>query len=186
MSESHYFIAIPLKQDIKKKLAAWQDHLKKELHYRQWTYPDDLHITLKFLGPVKQHQLNQLQTELSVIHEQNRFEMNIGSIGSFGNPKKPRVLWAGVKKTAPLVFLQRLVEECAQDTGFTSENRPYRPHITLAKKWNGQAETDRLADIKQQYQTDQAMMDVDEVVIYQIHPRKNPKYEIIETYKLSK
>lgn len=184
MSASHYFIAVPLKQNIKKKLAGWQHDLRGELPYKQWTHEQDLHITLKFLGPVDSKQLHQLKSELSVVENLDGFQVEVGSIGYFGNPKKPRVLWAGAEKASQLEKLQDTVETCAEKAGFAKENRSYKPHVTLAKKWNGDTGSDKIREIKNAYKKEIQLMGVDEIVIYQIHPGINPKYEAISVYKL--
>lgn len=181
---SHYFIAIPLDHALKDYFSIWQDSLKEQLPYKQWPYKEDLHITLKFLGPVEPNKLNDLINKLKGIEQLKEFELTVGTIGTFGNPLKPRVLWAGVEKTDELVVLHNQVEECAERVGFAKENREYRPHITLAKKWAEGRNDSSLAGIKNKY-NDQRKLYVNEVVIYQIFPSRSPKYEIIQTYHLS-
>lgn len=181
---SHYFIAIPLDHALKDYFSIWQDSLKEQLSYKEWPHKQDLHITLKFLGPVAPETLKGLIHELKTIEQLKEFELTVGTIGTFGNPLKPRVLWAGVEKTDELVVLQYQVEECAGRIGFAKENREYRPHITLAKKWAEGRNNGSLADIKNKY-NDQRKLYVNEVVIYQIFPSRSPKYEIIQTYHLS-
>ena len=180
----HYFIAIPLNPALKDYFSKWQDSLKEQLPYKQWPHKQDLHITLKFLGPVEPNKLNDLINELKRIEQLQDFELTVGTIGAFGNPLKPRVLWAGVEKTSELVVLQNQVEQCAGRVGFAKENREYSPHITLAKKWVEGKSSSSLADIKNNY-NDQRKLDVNEVVIYQIFPSRSPKYEVIQTYHLA-
>ncbi|HHW35726.1 MAG TPA: RNA 2',3'-cyclic phosphodiesterase [Bacillales bacterium] len=180
---SHYFIAIPLDHALKDYFSQWQDSLKELLSYKQWPHKQDLHITLKFLGPVAPETLKGLINELKSIEQLKEFELNLGTIGTFGNPLKPRVLWAGVEKTDELVVLQNQVEECAGRAGFAKEKRECRPHITLAKKWAEGSDNGSLANIKNNY-NDQRKLYVNEVVIYQIFLNRSPKYEIIHTYHL--
>lgn len=182
----HYFVAIPLPKYIKEYFSQWQKDLKERLSYKLWPHIEDLHITLKFLGPVTPVALQKLQNELLAIQQLDIFTLKVGTIGTFGNPKNPRVLWAGVEKIKPLVLLQEQVEECAIKAGFTKENRDYHPHITIAKKWaEGKINDSFFAEIKKQYIWDWEMK-VDEIVIYQIFPSRSPKYKIIQTYSLKK
>ncbi len=181
----HYFIAIPLNHSLKDYFSHWQDSLKEQLSYKVWPDKQDLHITLKFLGPVAPEALKDVTNELKSIEQLKSFETKVGTIGTFGNPLKPRVLWAGVEKTNDLVLLQNQVEEYAGKVGFAKENREYRPHITLAKKWSEGSVNHSLADIKTSYNEKQKLS-VDEVVIYQIFPSRSPKYEVVETYYLGK
>ncbi|WP_102349067.1 RNA 2',3'-cyclic phosphodiesterase [Bacillus sp. Marseille-P3661] len=179
----HYFIAIPLPSSLQDYFSIWQHELKNKISYKQWPHKQDLHITLKFLGGVDGEKIQQLRIELAEIEELSEFDLTVGKIGNFGNPRKPRVLWAGVERTEPLVQLQKTVESCAQKVGFAKENREYNPHITLAKKWAGESSIDNFFELTERY-TEQQQLHVDEVVIYQIFPSKSPKYEIVQSYKL--
>lgn len=181
----HYFIAIPLPESMRDFLAKWQEELKGKLPYKQWPHQQDLHITLKFLGPVADNKLIALKNKLSAIEHHEQFFVNAGGIGTFGNPEKPRVLWAGAEKTEALSRLYEKAEECGVNAGFSKENRVYRPHITLAKKWTGDPAADHIEQIKTDY-TDMKTILVNQVVIYQIHPQKSPKYEVIEKYMLKR
>ncbi|MUK86791.1 RNA 2',3'-cyclic phosphodiesterase [Ornithinibacillus sp. L9] len=182
MSTPHYFIAIPLPNDLKEELAAWQVELKQHLTYKQWPHVEDLHITLKFLGAVEETKLKKLQEKLQSVHSMPPFYTKVHSVGTFGKSDKPRVLWADVVKTVALLELQQRVEACAKEVGFTAENRPYRPHITLAKKWDGPS-TD-INVIKNNFSDQQFDLVVDTIVIYQIYPSNSPKYKIVNTFSL--
>ncbi|MFC4022200.1 RNA 2',3'-cyclic phosphodiesterase [Oceanobacillus longus] len=182
---SHYFIAIQLPQELQTSLSDWQHKLKGQLAYKQWPHREDLHITLKFLGEVEGNKIQQLIKELQAVQEIPVFDLIVGGIGTFGNPKKPRVLWAGVEGTDRLSVLQHIVESCSQKIGYEKENRQYRPHITLAKKWDGESTLsgETLTGLQQQF-TDKQPMHIAEVVLFQIHPTKSPKYEVVERFPL--
>ncbi|MBP1968938.1 2'-5' RNA ligase [Virgibacillus natechei] len=181
----HYFIAIRLPGSLKENLSKWQHELKKDVSFKQWPHFEDLHITLKFLGEVDDTKLRQLKEELKTIEDEQAFSIAVGGIGVFGNPKKPRVLWAGVDKTKSLAHLQEYVEACTMKVGFNKENRPYRPHITLAKKWSGETVTTIPEALKERF-SNKKQIEVEEVVLYQIHPGSTVKYEMIARYRLKR
>jgi 2'-5' RNA ligase len=181
----HYFIAIPLNNILKDYFSKWQHSLKEQVAYKEWPNKQDLHITLKFLGPVSPDGLKELMNELKSIEQLEDFELTVGTIGAFGNPSKPRVIWAGVEVTNQLALLQKKVEECAIKVGFAKENREYRPHITLAKKRAEDGTNVPFTDLKNDYHQ-QLTLYVNEVVIYQIFPSRSPKYEVVQTYRLAK
>jgi RNA 2',3'-cyclic 3'-phosphodiesterase len=185
MNIPHYFIAIPITANIKDEFATWQEELKNEVSYKQWPVKEDLHITLKFLGAVEDEKVKLLRELLRSISEQSPFSLTVGKIGTFGKPNSPRVLWAGVEKTEPLESLFKQIEKVATFIGFSKENRPYTPHITLAKKWNGNdGSPEMIKTMKERYQFLTYQMNVDSFVLYQIFPSKTPKYEVVELYKL--
>jgi len=183
---THYFIAIPLSLSLKDYFSTWQEELYKTAPFKHWPNKYDLHITLKFLGPVKDEQLSRLQKELKQIETFKQFKTYAGgSIGVFGNPVKPRVLWAGVNLTDPLTKLHQQVEACALNAGFSSEFRDYRPHITLAKKWNGQSARELMQIIRaESHYKNQQLFKINEIVIYQIFPKDTPKYKIVQRFQL--
>ncbi|WP_099158824.1 RNA 2',3'-cyclic phosphodiesterase [Virgibacillus ndiopensis] len=181
----HYFIAIPIPLTLKDMFYDWQNELRQKLSYKQWPTKHDLHITLKFLGSVNETTLQALQTQLTKLEDFHPFKLNVGEVGTFGNPKSPRVLWAGVENNEFLTLLQEKVEECSSKEGFNKEQRNYHPHITLAKKWKGSTlDNSELTDMKKKYIDTIHTFTVDKVVIYQIHPTQVPKYEIVSRYLL--
>ena len=182
---SHYFIAIQLPREVQTNLFVYQEKLKEQLSYKQWSHREDLHITLKFLGEVESNNLQQLIKKLQEIQEVPPFDLNVGGIGIFGNPKKPRVLWAGVEHTDGLSKLQQSVEECTVQIGIEKEKREYRPHITLAKKWAGEdtLAKDTLSLLQEKFNQIEKMH-VADVVLFRIHPAEAPKYEVMERFAL--
>src|SRR5699024_1450185 len=97
---------------------------------------------------------------------------------------KPRVLWACVDKTDTLTFLYEQVEAAADRAGFTKETRPYRPHITLAKKWDGSPNWELVKTMQTQFK-EKRILQVEEIVVYQIFPNQRPKYKVVSSFNLS-
>lgn len=185
MRASHYFIAIPLKREIKDELARWQNDLNQHLPYQQWTYKEDFHLTLKFLGSVPNGSLEKLKSELHLLESSPSFQLYISGLAHFGSPKHPRVLFADVVQSKALSQLEQNVEKCAQSVRIPREKRAFHPHITLGKKWDGLPKKSVLQSFVQQYKQENFHMLVDEVVLYKIYPEKQPKYVCESTYRLS-
>lgn len=183
MNNPHYFIGI----QVPKKMRAWildiQHKCKEELSYKMWTHPDDLHITLKFLGAVDDEKLHHLVHTLKQI-EKTRFEVTIGGLGSFGKPNQPRVLWTGVENNNQLKDLQQMVASYCEEVGFAQENRPFTPHVTLAKKWAGDGV---IAQTIPELFADEDKMNtfvVTQFTLFKIHPQEKPKYEAVHQFEL--
>lgn len=181
---SFYFLAIPIPKYIKDTLAQYQQQYEKVLPYRQWTYVDDYHITLKFLGPVDKEQLDLLQHELGQVNLRSSFELKISSLRTFGSPQRPRVLWVGVEKKREIMDLYEQVQTICQSIGFKKETRPFQPHITLGKKWEGMAKERELQQLIQSFSLEERFT-VSKIVLYQIQPTKRPKYQIVNEFSLS-
>jgi 2'-5' RNA ligase len=100
------------------------------------TPAEKVHLTLKFLGDVREDVLlGRLAEALEPLRERHEpFEAGISGFGAFPSPKKARVLWAGVGEGSDgLRVLAEAVEECLEPLGFERENRPYVPHMTLGR-----------------------------------------------------
>ncbi len=96
--------------------------------------PDRLHITLKFLGSIPRHCCDDIGKVLQeVCGSEPAVELELRGLGAFPHARRPSVIWAGVKPGEPLVRMAAGLEEWLETLGFTREDRPFRPHLTLAR-----------------------------------------------------
>lgn len=122
------FVALDLPEDITRALTTF----KASLHDVRWYWPEQMHLTLKFIGNVDDLQMERIQEELAEIRA-GFFSLEFDRLGYFPPDRHPKVLWAGVKKSEPLIYLQGLVENAARHAGVETDDRPYVPHITIGK-----------------------------------------------------
>jgi 2'-5' RNA ligase len=102
--------------------------------YVKWVRPENLHITLKFLGDVNEdsiYTIAQKLTELSAVHA--ALQVKLKTIGAFPSLKRPNALWIGITKTPALEALHCGIEEAMSQAGFKKEDRPFTPHLTIAR-----------------------------------------------------
>lgn len=130
------FIAIelpqPLQAAIEKQIVRLRQTLGDEIV--RWVPTQNMHLTLKFIGNIASSHLDflkQLLTRTAESHPQ--FDLQIGGIGSFPNSKRPRILWAGIHTPADLASMQRNIEAGASRLGYEKEERPFSPHLTIAR-----------------------------------------------------
>lgn len=93
-----------------------------------------MHLTLKFLGPISEDQLQSLavtMTEVACTHAAPM--MHIGSVGAFPNFRRPHVIWIGVAPDPRLELLHHDVEVACAKLGHELDGRPFRPHLTLGR-----------------------------------------------------
>lgn len=180
----HLFAAVPLPDRIKSVLSEWSDELREHWSFHKWVYPSDYHITLQFLGGCSPEQTVQIKQRLSqAVTGQQPFALSVNGLGYFGQPHKPRILWAGVSgDRRDLGQLQQKVAAQLESIGFPQENRPYRPHITLAKKYRqNDFSADRLGSFRLP-QGKETAWQVREFALYQTRLGEIPMYEPLETY----
>lgn len=178
----HVFLAISLPPQVRQALHEQSRHIRGKLPYRTWPHPEDYHITLVFLGSADFGQIAELkQTVAPAVKRCSPFNIALNGIGTFGKKQQPRVLWAGVSAGRQLYDLQREVVRACRSAGFHPDERPYKPHITLAKKWTGQSTLDRTILTRRPANVSWSVRDI---VLYRIHPGKQPKYEPLKIFPL--
>ena len=133
------FIAVEIPDKVRVALAAEQAQLKKWEARVGWVVPENIHITLLFLGDIFGAQVAPVSAALNTVAAQHApFELAVAGLGWFGPPRSPRVIWTGVSDPAQkLVALQKQIEEQARALGLRTESRPFHPHLTLGRAWPG-------------------------------------------------
>ena len=129
------FIAIELPSEIKNSLSRLQDDLKATQADVKWVAPENIHLTLKFLGEADDKKLEKINKIIDdAAKEKNRFQMRISSLGAFPKIDFPRVIWVGVDMGDKEVkaIAEELEEKIAQ-IGIPEENRPFSSHITIGR-----------------------------------------------------
>ncbi len=129
------FIAAELSDTLRREIARCQEQFKETGADVKWVAPDNLHLTLKFLGEIDEQQEEKLKAAVAAaVREIPSFEMRIEGIGAFPRTTGPRVVWLGVHQGAEkLVTLAGKVEQACEELGFPKEDRPFSPHLTIGR-----------------------------------------------------
>lgn len=127
------FIGIPLHPSVVGELAALTDRLKSPNDGLRWSAAAGWHITLQFLGQTTPEQFGCVTTALRQIRHAP-FEVRLDPPGCFD---RAGVFFAGVRLSPHLTDLQERVLAATRPCGFVPEDRPYHPHITLAREKGG-------------------------------------------------
>ena len=126
------FTAIEIPAPIKDRLRAFVDRLRPAAKL-SWSPVDNLHVTTKFIGEWPEDRLSELTAALQALPARPAISVAIEKLGFFPNPHSPRILWAGVHAGDPLTQLARETEDALATLGVEREQRPYSPHLTLAR-----------------------------------------------------
>ena len=145
------FIAVGVSGEAREALAEVAGRLRGRLPEGvQWARLEGLHLTLKFLGNISPRMAGPLAECLQApAQEAAPFRLGLAELGVFPNPRRPRVLWAGLEGDLnALAGLQAAVEQAVTGLGYAAEERPFSPHITLGRVRRGVsgAALDRVAD----------------------------------------
>jgi 2'-5' RNA ligase len=130
------FFAIELPARIQSALSAWQQ--RDDTAYR-WVDPAMLHVTLAFLGEQPEQRLPGLSLiGTDAAARVPAFTLRLGDAGSFGPRRAPRVLWVGIGDgRSALGDLNAHLADGLRRSDFPVEDRPFAPHITLARRREG-------------------------------------------------
>jgi len=132
------FVAIDLDESLKPEITKLQNCLKGYSGIKL-VEPENLHLTLKFLGEVQEFKLNDIKKILSLI-EFEKFVINLKGLGFFPSEKRPRVVWIGVTRGEEKVRkLAELINNELARLGFKKE-KDFKSHITIAriKRFSGE------------------------------------------------
>jgi 2'-5' RNA ligase len=130
------FIAVKIPVEFQSAIAHNTASLQKALPKPlvRWVTPQNLHLTLKFLGDVSPANLEHLADVLKVeAAAYEPFSMSVGGLGAFPTPRRARVIWIGLEAPVSLAALQHGVEAATARLGYGLEERPFSPHLTIGR-----------------------------------------------------
>lgn len=99
-----------------------------------WVDPSNIHLTLAFLGDTEEERIKvaaiMLKQQCSGF---GKFDFSLSGAGVFKDFRDPRIIWIGIKGSEKLDELYGIIKTGLQDTGFKTEDRLFRPHITIGR-----------------------------------------------------
>jgi 2'-5' RNA ligase len=135
VSNVRCFVAVSIPEQIRSELVNLIQQLQERLPVLKlkWTAPQNLHLTLRFLGSLPEDGLPLLAAQLyEGTHSARSFTLCTGGIGAFPQMRALRVLWVGVAGEE-LMTLQSHVERAVTALAPHQEEKPFHPHLTLAR-----------------------------------------------------
>ena len=146
---------------------------------------DKLHVTLKFLGETQESLVPEISRVLEhAVSERPAFSVTLAGLGAFPSPTRPNSIWAGLQNAQTLMDIAADLENTLARLGFAPEQRPFTPHLTLARV-KARPPTE-LAAILQQYSQAQfgpAPIDDVEYLSSELLPA-GPRYATLAAAKL--
>ena len=184
--QTHFFFALKLPASTKQLLKEHCARLKESLQFQRWVHHEDFHITLAFLGFAPS---NQLEAAINNVEETipgfGSLHLKINRLGIFGKQDSPRIFFADTEVSNELQLVRQRVYTACIEAGFTLETRPFRPHLTLARKWVGEKPFQReMLDVWNKLQSEPIAFKGTEIALYQTHLDKTPKYEEVKLFSL--
>lgn len=100
--------------------------------------PDNVHVTLKFLGEINESAVPELEVIMrQAVMGIKTFNVRLVNAGVFPNLRSPRVVWVGMEGVGPMIKMASVLEDGCKPLGLPKERRPFSPHLTLARVREG-------------------------------------------------
>lgn len=128
------FFCFPLDKEVRKGIESFRSEIDSPACVK-WVSRENLHITLKFLGEVKQGRLEKItERARNAMGPFGPLDFRLDKLGAFPDIDYPKVIWIGSSNTPPeLIALQGSLEESLEELGFQPEDREYVPHVTVGR-----------------------------------------------------
>jgi 2'-5' RNA ligase len=118
---------------VRENLASLIRELRAVDYNPKWINPDNLHVTLKFIGEVASEKVVAIGDALAAVHTQHEVTAEFRDIGFFPDVRRPSVTWIGIQPRQMLTLLAAEVNHALAPLGIASEQKPFVPHLTIAR-----------------------------------------------------
>lgn len=137
MTTIRAFIAVHLPDEVKGSLVEVAGALAGGIPRGavRWVRPEQMHLTLRFLGETDIEKLPVIQREMDEIAERCApLSLRLHDLGCFPNHHRPRVIWVGLAgEVSRLVAMKSALDGCLTPLGWPPENKPFQAHLTLGR-----------------------------------------------------
>ncbi len=126
------FPSLRIVRALAERIEAWKEQLPDPR--LRWVPPENLHLTLCFLGDVDAERIPDLEAALGAVPLAGPIELRLNGLGAFPGNQRPRVLWAGIAgDIARMASFQVQIQEAALPFAQRPDPKPFSPHLTLAR-----------------------------------------------------
>lgn len=126
------FVGLELPEEVRERLAG----LAGGVPGARWVAPENMHLTLRFIGDVSEGELPDIDGALARV-KADPFDLEIAGVDAFSRGRRPVMLWAGASSNGALAHLQKRIESAIVKAGYAPEGRRFTPHVTLARLKDG-------------------------------------------------
>ena len=169
MDKMRIFVAVDVPDEIKGVISTAFEGLKSGVEGVRWVKPENIHLTVKFIGDYEERKLDRLVDEVrKAALRSPRFTALLGGCGAFSSPRKARVIWVDMREGGEgAAVVARKVDSRLGKIGVKRENRPFRAHLTLGRLKRPKDCSDMLDRLDDDLEELSEMpFDVQEIVLY--------------------
>jgi len=188
MDKMRLFVAMDVPDEIKGVISTALEGLKSGVEGVRWVKPENIHLTLKFIGDYEERKLDRLVDEVrKAALRSPRFTALLGGCGAFSSPSKARVIWVDMREGGEgAAVVARKVDSRLGKIGVKRESRPFRAHLTLGRLKRPKDCSDMLDRLDDDLEELAEMpFDVHEIVLYRsLLSSEGPTYVSLQHIEL--
>ena len=181
------FIALPISANVRKRVQSIITILRPSGRNVKWVNPDNLHLTLRFLGDTDKNLVSHISRLIDkVARGYQPVATVLTDVGCFPNMTRPRVLFLGHSDSAePLIEIARQIELGVRELEFPAEEKKFKPHLTIGRIRRPDVSTD-LIDALRNLKPYPVSITYDRICLYQstLTP-SGPIYDLLHEAQLS-
>jgi len=186
MNTIRTFIAIETPEELKPEIATLQKQLIATHADVKWEHEKKFHITVKFLGDVKETMMPGLLSHLdSVLREYSGFPLTYKGLGCFPNMRLPRIVWVGAHNNdGKLLEIYTAIEDELISFGFKREKNQFTPHITIGRVRSERGTPDLISTLEKLTLEPRTFRIHEIVVMRSVLKQSGSEYEVLQTIQL--
>ena len=127
------FVALSIPSEVRENIASLIYTLRRADSKPRWVNPENLHITLKFIGEVAEQSVSSICDALPTIRAAQPLTLEFRNVGFFPNSRRPSVAWIGIEAPPALASLASEINRLLKALGIQPETKPLVPHLTIAR-----------------------------------------------------
>jgi len=162
------FVAADIPPDVRQRLAECRERLRDLPLPMRWARPEGIHLTLSFLGETAEARVAEIASAVAPVAAGTApFRLEAHGVETFPGHGRPRVVVFGLRGELEAAgSLKTRLDLALGAIGFSAEDRPFRPHLTLGRTKEGRAGEWR-PPLAREKEADGGRFTVDRLVLYQ-------------------
>jgi len=184
MSKFRGFIAVEI--DLQPKIVDFANQIKKTGADVKLVEPENMHLTLKFLGDTDEKLVDEIEQIMKEsVEGVDSFNIQLKGSGVFPNQNYIKVIWIGMQNGEQITNMAQKIDEKISKLGFTKEKRGFSPHLTIGRVRNAKNKDQLLEVIEKHKDTLFAEIKVDSLQLKKsdLTP-KGPIYTTLKKVKI--
>jgi RNA 2',3'-cyclic 3'-phosphodiesterase len=183
------FLVFELPPEIKDHVRRISEDLKKSKLDVRWVKPDKIHLTIVFLGDVREGDISAIGREIEkVCFGFHPFDFSLKGLGLFPDMKRPRILWVGYEGDVErITSLRDVLQERLTSFEIKEEKRQFKPHLTLGRFRNPGRVDAKLDEIMARHEgLSSPTFQASELVLFKSELKpQGPEYTKLDSWRMA-